>query len=76
MPTFNNPSNKTWLTISDVAELLQIGERTVRRWIAVGELGARQFGRRWRIGPVEMERFLNARSNRMPRGVLQCSVMS
>lgn len=48
------------LTITDVAEVLQVSTKTVRRWIANGDLPAHRLGRQWRIAPAELERFLRS----------------
>ena len=45
-------------TIAQVAELLAISERSVRRWIATGELVAHKFGRGVRISETELKTFL------------------
>lgn len=47
-----------WLTIIDVAELLQLSERTVRRWIESGDLAAHKLGRQWRISTRDLEEYL------------------
>ena len=46
------------LRIRDVALHLQVTERTVRNWIAAGDLIAHRFGRLVRITPGELERFI------------------
>jgi excisionase family DNA binding protein/PAS domain S-box-containing protein len=53
-----------WLTVSEVAEQLQVTEETVRRWIRsnqlpVVELGSRRAG--YRIHPSDLEQFLRDR---------------
>lgn len=50
-----------WLTIADVAELLQFSERQVRRWIEDGDLAAHKFGRQWRISDKDLEDYLRSR---------------
>jgi excisionase family DNA binding protein len=45
-------------TIAQVAELLAISERSVRRWIATGELVAHKFGRGVRISETDLKTFL------------------
>ena len=55
----NRASDRTrWLTIADVAELLQVSDRTVQRWIKTGELAAHQLGRQWRISTRDLEEYL------------------
>lgn len=51
-------------TVKDVADLLKIGEATVRRWIKDGELRAIDIGRGWRIAPDDLEEFLDRHANR------------
>lgn len=47
-----------YLTIPEVADLLRVDERTVRRWISAGELPARRYGRRAvRIREADLEAF-------------------
>jgi excisionase family DNA binding protein len=50
-----------WLTIADVAELLQVSERTVRRWLDAGDLAAHKLGRQWRISDKDLEQYLLSR---------------
>ena len=51
-----------WLTVSDIAERLQVDEQTVRRWIRDGKLVARQLGGKagYRIRPADFEAYLEA----------------
>jgi excisionase family DNA binding protein len=49
---------RQYLTVKDVADLLKIGEATVRRWIRNAELRAIDLGREWRIAPDDLDRFL------------------
>ena len=37
--------NEKLLTVSDVAELLDVSDRTVRNWVQTGVLKAYRFGR-------------------------------
>jgi len=50
--------SKQFLTVKDVAELLKVGDVTVRRWIRGGNLRAIALGREWRIAPADLEDFL------------------
>jgi excisionase family DNA binding protein len=52
---------KPLLTTHEVAELLQIKEATVRRWIRDGELPAVNLGRDWRVAVVQLEEFIKLR---------------
>jgi excisionase family DNA binding protein len=51
------------LSIKEAAEFFSVSEKTVRRWIATGQLAAHRLGRQWRITPDEIERFLATRSS-------------
>lgn len=48
------------LTIRQVADHLQVCERTVRRWIQEGKLRAMRIGRGWRIHPRDLDRLLHS----------------
>jgi excisionase family DNA binding protein len=48
-------------TIAEVAERLNVCERTVRRWIAAGLLPVHRFGRTLRISEVDLAAFLALR---------------
>lgn len=50
--------SETFMTVKDIAELLKVGEVTVRHWIRDGDLRAIDVGREWRIAPVDLEDFL------------------
>jgi excisionase family DNA binding protein len=47
--------------IAEVAEQVAVSTRTVRRWIANGELVAHRFGRALRISEVDLNAFIRAR---------------
>ncbi|NWG47128.1 MAG: helix-turn-helix domain-containing protein [Alphaproteobacteria bacterium] len=51
--------SRQFYTVKDVADLLKIGETTVRHWIRDRELRAIDVGREWRIAPVDLEDFLS-----------------
>lgn len=51
-------------SLEEVAERLQVSERTVRRWIKSGELPAYKPGREYRIIPSDLDAFLEARKVR------------
>ena len=51
-------SNSPFLSIRGVAEHLDVSIKTVRRWIARGELTAFKVGSQWRIDTDDLERFL------------------
>jgi excisionase family DNA binding protein len=55
------------LTLKEVAELLQVNERTALRLAHAGELPAARVGGQWRVHPVELERwFLRSRRAEAP----------
>jgi excisionase family DNA binding protein len=51
------------LSIEDTAELLQVSERSIRRWISAGELPEHRLGRQWRISRSDLEEHLRRRRN-------------
>ena len=48
-------------TVSEVATLLAVSTRTIRRWITTGELLAHKFGRQIRISETDLRVFLELR---------------
>ena len=51
------------LTLREVAELLQVNERTALRLAHAGDLPAARVGGQWRVHPVELERwFLDSKA--------------
>ncbi len=59
-----------FLTIKEVADLLNYDERTIRRWISSGALEAHRPGRQWRIARDALDVFLAIHSNRRFSGAL------
>jgi excisionase family DNA binding protein len=57
-----------FLSLEDVAERLQVSDRTVRRWVKDGKLDAYKPGREWRIRPSDLEDFLESRKVRSNGG--------
>ena len=53
-------ADTTLLTPGQVAERLQVKERTVLDWLRAGELRGLKLGRLWRIRPDDLEKFLAA----------------
>ncbi|MGA8688510.1 MAG: helix-turn-helix domain-containing protein [Methyloceanibacter sp.] len=47
-----------FFTVSQVAELLAVSTRSVRRWIATGELLAHKFRRQVRVAEIDLQAFL------------------
>ena len=48
------------LTISEVAELLKVSDRTVRNWIEKGTIKAYRFGLVYRIKKSDFENFVTS----------------
>lgn len=55
-----------WLTVRQVATTLQVAEKTVRRWIATGQLAATKITDRsgWRIRERDLAHLLHERRRR------------
>jgi excisionase family DNA binding protein len=45
-------------TVLQVADLLEVSPRTVRRWIADGDLSTHRFGRQVRISETDLRTFI------------------
>ena len=45
-------------TVAQVANMLAVSQRSVRRWISAGELLAHRFGRQVRISEIDLRAFL------------------
>ena len=45
-------------TVAQVADLLEVSTRTVRRWIADGDLPVHRFGRAVRIEETDLRAFI------------------
>jgi excisionase family DNA binding protein len=52
------PAKPKFLTIDEVAEVLAVSTRTVRRWISSGQLKVHRVGQVVRIAPAEFDAFL------------------
>ncbi len=57
----------TLLTTEEIAERLKIHVKTVREWIASGELKAFDLGQAYRVQEDDLQAFLNARKRIRPR---------
>lgn len=55
---------RRFLTVREVAELVQVSEASVRHWIKFQHLRAIDLGREWRIIPRDLEAFLAAHETR------------
>ncbi len=63
-----DPMDEKLLTPPQVAERLQVNERTVTQWLRKGYLRGFKIGKEWRVSAVDLESFLEARSNKPPEG--------
>jgi excisionase family DNA binding protein len=52
------------LTPTDVADRLQVNERTVTLWLRKGHLRGFKIGKEWRISPDDLQAFLEASANK------------
>jgi excisionase family DNA binding protein len=50
-----------WLSVDDVARILNMNEETVRKWIRRKELRAYKFGRDYRIRRDDFDKFVQDR---------------
>jgi excisionase family DNA binding protein len=51
------------LTPAQVADRLQIHERTVTRWLRGGYLRGFKLGKEWRISPTDLRAFMEEHAN-------------
>ena len=51
------------LTPAQVAERLQIHERTVTRWLRDGYMRGFKLGKEWRIAPGDLDSFMEQHAN-------------
>ncbi len=58
--------SKPFMTTQDIAELLKVGEPTVRAWIHSQDLRAVKLGREFRVAVKDLEAFLDAHATRAP----------
>ena len=49
---------RQFLTVKEVADLVQVSEASVRHWIKLQQLRAIDLGREWRVIPRDLEAFL------------------
>jgi|GEM_PF-385849 len=53
---------KTYLTVQEVAQKIELTERRIRELIRDREIRATKIGR-WRIAPEDLEAFIRSRTN-------------
>ena len=63
-------NEKKLLTPTDVANRLQVNERTVTLWLRRGHLRGFKLGKEWRVSARDLENFLEQSAN-VPVGVEQ-----
>ncbi len=63
-------NEKKLLTPSDVANHLQVNERTVTQWLRRGHLRGFKIGKEWRVSARDLDNFLEQNAN-VPVGVEQ-----
>ena len=57
-----------WLTLPQIAEMLQMNPSTIRLWVSEGRLQAHKAGgRKWLVRRSELERLLETRTNARAR---------
>jgi excisionase family DNA binding protein len=57
-----------YLTPEQVAEMLQMNARVVRRMLAAGKLPGRRIGRLWRVSAADLKDFMsNPEKNELSR---------
>ncbi len=56
-------NDKKLLTPTDVANHLQVNERTVTQWLRRGHLRGFKIGKKWRISAHDLENFLEQSAN-------------
>ncbi len=57
-------NNEKLLTPVDIANRLQVNERTVTQWLRKGHLRGFKVGREWRVSVKDLEAFLEASANK------------
>lgn len=50
--------NEKLMTVSHVAEILSVSDRTVRNWVQSGALKAYRFGREYKITQTDLNEFI------------------
>ena len=58
-------AEKQYLTVEEIADMLQVSIDTVRNWInrKNNKLPAFKIGREWRIEKADLDRFIQERKN-------------
>ena len=66
----DGPQYTRLLSIKEVAQLLHVSDRTVKRRIAEGELAGHKVGHQWRLAKTDVEDYLRRRRFRDAPDVL------
>ncbi len=61
MKKIKNDHLDTFYHVKDVADVMMVSDRSVRRWIAEGDLKAHRFGRAIRISDQDLKDFIRSR---------------
>jgi excisionase family DNA binding protein len=66
----SDPIEREWLTVAQVAELFQVHEETVRRWIRDGQMSVLDLGKKagYRIRTSDLDAFIAARFGLVGKG--------
>ncbi len=57
-------NNEKLLTPGDIANRLQVNERTVTRWLRIGQLRGFKISKEWRVSVKDLEALLEASANK------------
>ncbi len=57
-------NNEKLLTPVDIANRLQVNERTVTQWLRKGHLRGFKVGKEWRVSVKDLDVFLEANANK------------
>jgi len=58
---------QSFLTPEEVADKLNVPERTIIRWLRTGYMPGVKLGKEWRIDPEELEKFISTHRNMQDR---------
>lgn len=56
--------DERFLTTSQIAEKLQVTEKTVTRWLQAGSLKGYKAGRQWRVREDDLETFMKTSASK------------
>lgn len=65
-PSVSMPSDD-WLTLPQIAEMLDVNPSTVRHWVSSGRLSAEKRGRRWLVAREDLDEITAQRRRRAGR---------